>query len=288
MPLDKDFDRMSPIGLGCARIGSFNNPRPLVESRRLIVGALDLGVTTIDTSDIYGQGDSEIQIGKALAGRRDQAFIVTKTGRRFSARMRLLRPLKPLVRPLLAARGRRTGTGTAGNRVTRHRESEMTMDWTPAAMVQGLEASLRRLRSDYVDGFLLHSPDASIAADSEVARTLCLLRQQGKVRHFGVSCDDRETFDAALTMPGISLVQLPWDVVVGFDNAMVELLRSRGIAVMAREIIRLQPALSPVQAVREASAHPAVRSTLVGTTRLDHLECLVSVLARVPGSQVPA
>ncbi|MBH0113963.1 aldo/keto reductase [Novosphingobium sp. YJ-S2-02] len=286
--MDKDLDRMSPIALGCARIGSFNNPRPLVESRRLIVGALDLGVTTIDTSDIYGQGDSEIQIGKALAGRRDQAFIVTKTGRRFSARMRLLRPLKPFVRPLLAARGRRTGKATAGNRVTRHRESELTMDWTPAAMVQGLEASLRRLRSDYVDGFLLHSPDAGVAADPEVARSLCGLRQQGKVRHFGVSCDDRENFEAALTMPGISLVQLPWDVVFGFDNAMIELLRSRGIAVMAREIIRLQPALSPAQAVLAASAHPAVRSTLVGTTRLDHLESLVSALARVPGSQVPA
>ena len=288
MPLDKDLDRMSPIALGCARIGSFNNPRPLDESRRLIVGALDLGVTTIDTSDIYGQGDSEIQIGKALAGRREQAFIVTKTGRRFSARMRLLRPLKPLVRPLLAARGRRARTATTDNRVTRHRENEMTMDWTPAAMVEGLEASLRRLRSEYVDGFLLHSPDASVAADPEVARTLCVLREQGKVRHFGVSCDDRETFEAALAMPGISLVQLPWDVVAGLDDGMVERLGSCGIAVMAREIIRLQPELSPVRAMFAACAHPAVRAALVGTTRLDHLEGLVSALAQVPGPQVIA
>ncbi len=85
-----DEPKLSRLGLGASRMGSFGNPQPLGDSTRLVRGALDLGVTTIDTANIYGQGDSERAIGRALVGARDRAFIVTKGGRLFSGRARAL------------------------------------------------------------------------------------------------------------------------------------------------------------------------------------------------------
>src|ERR1700754_2140628 len=66
------------LGLGCSRIGSLGNPSPMHEIRALLERSLDLGVNLFDTADIYGQGDSEREIGRLLAGRRDRAFVVTK------------------------------------------------------------------------------------------------------------------------------------------------------------------------------------------------------------------
>lgn len=272
---------LAAVGLGCARIGSFNNPRSPAESRALIARALEIGITTLDTSNIYGQGDSERAIGAALRGRRDQAFIITKTGRGFSAKMRLLRPLKPVLRPLLAARKARAvggATPTPGNAVTARREQEMRFDWSPAAFAPSLEASLRRLATDRVDGFLLHSPPPAIGRDGDVAQALAALKAAGKVRHFGVSCDDHAGLDAALTMPGLTLLQLPWDVIVAIDPDAADAIRSRGILVLAREVIRLQPMLTAVDAVRAAATHPLVASALVGTTSRAHLDALAAAL----------
>ncbi|PEQ13716.1 hypothetical protein B2G71_05190 [Novosphingobium sp. PC22D] len=275
---------LSPLGLGCSRIGSFNNPQSLGESRALIEAALDMGVTTLDTANIYGQGDSEKQIGRAVSGRRDKAFIVTKAGRGFSTKMRVLAPLKPLIKPALAARKRRSGPPES-NAVSSRREDALRMDWSPHSLARSLDGSLARLGTDHVDGFLLHSPPAGIARDAGVAQALAELKAQGKVRHFGVSCDDRECFEAAMSMPGITLVQLPWTIVAGLRDQEVLHLAERGIAVMAREIVRMQPALKPLDAVRSAISHPAVGCTLVGTTSRKHLEALAELTVRQPETE---
>lgn len=270
---------VSRLGLGCARVGSFNNPQSLKESRALISHALDIGVTVLDTSNIYGQGDSESQIGLALRHRRDKAFIVTKTGRGFSSKMMMLRPFKPLLRPLLAARTKKPAQGaSAGSVVTAQREQQMRFDWNPASFAPSLDASLRRLRTDRVDGFLLHSPDAAVAADPTVAEALAALKQAGKLIHFGVSCDDRSCLDAALTMPGLSLLQLPWDVITGLEDSVIELIRSAGIIVLAREVLRFQPGVQATVAVETAVHHIAVDSVLVGTTSRAHLDALAGSL----------
>jgi aryl-alcohol dehydrogenase-like predicted oxidoreductase len=80
---------ISRIGFGCGRIGSLGNPASPAQSQRLIELALDLGITLFDTANIYGQGDSERILGRALRGKRDRAFVVTKVGQHFSAKMRL-------------------------------------------------------------------------------------------------------------------------------------------------------------------------------------------------------
>jgi len=276
------------LGLGASRIGSFNNPQPMAAARSLIRAAIDMGVTLVDTSNIYGQGDSETQIGRAIEGRRDAAFIVTKTGKGFSAKMRMLRPIKPLVRPLLAARRRAAkggpGGGSPGNggsattstsAVTARRENEMRQDWRPTSFAPSLEASLKRLKTDRVDGFLLHSPSADVVSRPDVGEALVKLQREGKLREFGVSCDDMACFRASLTMAGLTLLQLPWDVIVALSDDDAALLRDRGIRVLAREVIRQQPGVPPIDAARRAVAHPVVDTVLVGTTSEVHLRALV-------------
>ena len=140
------------LGLGCSRIGSLGNPVPMRDMRRLLERSLELGVSLFDTADIYGQGDSEREIGRLLAGRRDQAFVVTKCGKKFSRKMRLMRSLKPMLKPLLGEpAGARDGGGQRG------------ANWRgffARSFVSALNASLRRLGNDHVDALLLHSPPA--------------------------------------------------------------------------------------------------------------------------------
>jgi aryl-alcohol dehydrogenase-like predicted oxidoreductase len=258
------------LGLGGSGFGSFANPASAAESERLVRTALDLGVTVLDTASIYGQGDSERIIGRAIAGRRDAAFIVTKGGQTFSARYRLLRTAKPLVRAILARRG------DPGNVVTAHRSRAMHADWRPRAMVASLDASLKRLRTDRVEAFLLHSPPAHVAADPELALALVAARAGGKALRIGVSCDDLATLDAALDQPGYDVLELPWTVLTALGTR-ADTIRKRGHLVLAREVVTRQPGLIPAQAVARALAHPSVDCTIVGTGKPEHLRALAAI-----------
>jgi len=265
---------LSPVGLGCSRIGSFNNAVPTPVIRELLAQALDLGVNVLDTADVYGQGDSEREVGRAVVGRRDDAFIVTKVGKRFSARMRLLRPLKPLIRPLLVA------SGKSGAAITARRGANLAGDFDPRRLVRAVDDSLRRLDVETVDGLLLHSPPAAAVRDPAVRQLLASLRQAGKVRHYGVSCDDIEALEAAAEIDGLSLLQLPLDLLDEASRAgLTAKIVGRGIAVFAREVIRLSPALSPSEAVARASRRPEVTSCIVGTSNSTHLRAAVAAAA---------
>ena len=267
---------LSRIGLGASRIGSFNNPQSLRDSIGLIRAAMEIGVTTIDTANIYGQGDSESTIGTALAGPlRNDAFIITKGGRHFSAAARALRWAKPLLRPLLGARG-------GGEAVTARRSDHLRADWRPHALKAGLADSLRRLRTDHVDGFLLHSPPGSLLTHSATAQeldaALAHLRDRGMARYVGVSCDDAASLAAALALPSITLLEIPADLM---DRAMrhAEAISARGIIVVAREVIRLRAQRAPAAAIRAAVDQPLVACVLVGTTNREHLRDAVNAVA---------
>ncbi len=261
---------LSRLGVGCSRIGSFNNAAPLAEIRETLALALDLGVTVFDTADIYGQGDSERELGRVLRGRRDQAFVVTKAGKLFSAKMRLMAPLKPLLRPLLHA-------AKAGGAVTARREGAMAEDFTPSRLAGALEASLRRLGSDHVDGFLLHSPPASALAAPGLGEALAALKTAGKARHVGVSCDDAAALDAALRLPVLDLLELPVDLIAATaGEAAGRSIAARGVRVLAREAIRLAPGMRPPEAVALAAQLPGVDCVVVGVSRRDRLRELVA------------
>ena len=217
----------------------------------------------------------EREIGRALKGRRDEAFVVTKFGKTFSAKMRLVRPFKPLIKPLLALRG-----SDGGGAVTARRDAVMREDFSAAHLRAAFDASLRRLGMDHVDAILLHGPQVAIYADPELADLLLTLRRQGKARHFGASCDHWDEIPAALALPHVSILQLPYDLIERAGaGELGRIIAQRGIAVMAREVIRLQPAVLPVAAFAAAAAREDVATVVAGTGRLDHLAELASVCA---------
>ena len=83
--LGENGPQVSEIGLGCMGMSMAYGTMDDEESIATIHAALDAGVTLLDSSDMYGAGANETLIGKALAGRRDDAFLVTKFGNRRGA-----------------------------------------------------------------------------------------------------------------------------------------------------------------------------------------------------------
>jgi len=262
------------LGLGCARIGSFNNPSSFGESIALIREAMALGVTLLDTANIYGQGDSERAIGRAVKGARDAAVIVTKGGMTFSAKMRLIRPLKPLLRAIMARR-------EMSNAVTANRAGQIRAEWSADSLVASLDGSLRRLGTDRVDAFLLHSPSAEIIARPETAEALSRIRASGRAVRVGVACDDNASLDAALALETVQVLELPWDVLAEIDGTRrAAAIAARGIAVIAREVLRFQPDVAPAEAFARARAHPLVATTLIGSRRIERVRALAAVELR--------
>src|SRR5579884_2285302 len=132
--------KVSVVGLGANNFGGRTDEDRSIE---VIHRALDQGVTTIDTADVYSQGRSEEIIGKALKGQRHRAELLTKV------------------------RGR-MGDGPNDQGLSRKH------------IVAGCEASLRRLQTDYIDLYQVHSWDADTPLE-ETLRALDDLVQDGKV-----------------------------------------------------------------------------------------------------------
>ena len=147
--------RVPVLGLGT---GTFGGKGPIFsawgntgveEARRLVDICLEAGVTLFDTADVYSDGRSEEILGAALAGRRERAIVSTKIGLR-----------------------RGPGENDAG--VSRHQ------------LVRGVEGSLRRLGTDYIDLLQVHQFDAMTPVESVMSALDDLVRA-GKVRYIGAS-----------------------------------------------------------------------------------------------------
>ncbi|AWZ06636.1 MULTISPECIES: aldo/keto reductase [unclassified Streptomyces] len=151
LPLGSSGLQVSAIGLGCNNFGGRLDARA---TRAVVDAALDAGITLLDTADIYGGGGgSETHLGEVLKGRRDQVVLATKFG----------------------YDGVDMGYGpAAGSRGGR------------AYIRRAVEESLRRLQTDRIDLYQLHSPDGSVP----IAETLAALTElvtEGKVRYVGHS-----------------------------------------------------------------------------------------------------
>jgi aryl-alcohol dehydrogenase-like predicted oxidoreductase len=141
--------RVSTLTLGAMMLGGWGNPDES-ESIRIVDRALDAGINVIDTADVYGQGDSERIVGKALRGeRRQRVFLATKVNH-----------------PM----------GEGGNRQGNSRR------W----IVHEVEESLRRLQTDWIDLYQIHRPDPSCDIDETLGALTDLVRA-GKVRYLGSS-----------------------------------------------------------------------------------------------------
>ncbi|MCI0362992.1 MAG: aldo/keto reductase [Phycisphaerales bacterium] len=171
---------VSALGFGCAPIGSRSGR---LQSSRALKKAFDRGINFFDTADMYGVGGSEQALGRVFGGVRDQVVISTKCGYRFSSRLKSLRWVKPLIRPLVQ---RLSGVkSTAGRFIA----SQTSQSFEPDYVEQCVHNSLSRLRTDYIDLFFLHDPPSAIAERSDTFAKLQSLKDAGKIRHYGISCD---------------------------------------------------------------------------------------------------
>lgn len=223
--------RVSEIGLGCARIGGIfqQDPRGFAN---LLASAYDSGIRFFDTADIYSQGESETLVGKAFRGRRGDVVIATKAGYVLPARRHLIARIKPLARPIIKLLGLRRDRLPAAVRGT------ITQDFSPSYLKRALEASLRRLRTDYVDLLQLHSPPREVIEQGEFVGALEDLKRAGKIRYYGLSCDTTDAAEAALRVAGSSSLQ----VVVNLlepkaAETVLPQASARGVGVIARECL---------------------------------------------------
>jgi aryl-alcohol dehydrogenase-like predicted oxidoreductase len=223
--------RVSTVGLGCARIGGIfqRDPKAFVN---LLAAARDRGINFFDTADMYSQGESETLIGIAFRRRRDQIVIATKAGYCLPAQRRIIARLKPFARPLIRLlRIRR-------DRLPSAVRGALAQDFSPLYLRRAVEASLRRLRTDYIDVLQLHSPPADIVRSGEWVDALEGLKRAGKIRFYGVSCDTLDAARAALDFSGVSSLQLVVNLFErGAAEAIVPRARAQGAAVIARECL---------------------------------------------------
>ncbi len=153
--------RVSPLCLGAMMFGKVGNPDH-DDGIRIIHRALDSGINFIDTADTYSQGESEEIVGKALAdGRRANAILATKVHNKM---------------------------GPDGN------EQGTSRRW----IIQEVENSLRRLKTDWIDLYQIHRPNPETEIE-ETLRALDQLVRQGKVRYIGSS-----------TFPASQIVEAQW------------------------------------------------------------------------------
>ena len=225
---------VSEIGFGGSRIGGvFADKHGSKEALNVLRQALDSGITFYDTANIYAQGESESLIGTAFRGRREQVILATKGGYCLPARRNLMKRIKPLVRPIVRALGLKRAKLPAGI------SGALSQDFSPSHLTKALEASLKRLQTDYVDLYQLHSPGATFlqsGAFGDALQTLEKLKGQGKLRFYGVATEVPEEAPFCLSAPGISSVQLGFGVLdlEGLDQGTLATAAARGLGIIAR------------------------------------------------------
>lgn len=229
---------VSAIGLGTVKLGRnaglsvapFAIPGARA-ARALLDRASELGVKLLDTAPAYG--DSEERLGRLLDGARERWVLCTKAGESFD--------------------GRRS----------RH-------DFTSEAIRGSVEASLRRLRTDYLDIVLIHSDgrDVEILRHSDALDTLDALKQAGKIRASGFSHKTEEGGRLALPRCDVLMSALSFT-----DRRQIDVVRDageRGVGVLVKKA--LDSGRAPPESLRYVAGRPGVSSVVVGTVDPAHLE----------------
>jgi aryl-alcohol dehydrogenase-like predicted oxidoreductase len=177
VPLGTQGLVVSRQGLGCMGMSEFYGEGDDAESIATIHRALDLGVTFLDTSDVYGPHTNEELVGKAIAGRRDEVQLATKFG---------------IVRDPASPRSR-------------------GQDGRPEYVREAIEGSLRRLGVDHVDLYYLHRVDPDTPIEETVG-AMGELVTEGKVRFLGLSEAAPETIRRAHATFPITALQTEYSI----------------------------------------------------------------------------
>ena len=175
--LGRSGPEVSAIGLGCMGMAAFyGQASDEAQATAVIHRALDLGITLFDTAEMYGPHTNEIQVGKALADRRDKAFVATKFGIGYNAE-----------------------------------RTALTVDGSPANVRRAIEGSLKRLNMDHVDLYYLHRVDPNTPIEETVG-AMGELVKEGKVRFLGLSEAAPETIRKAHATHPITALQTEYSL----------------------------------------------------------------------------
>lgn len=194
---------VSEIGFGCWGIGGLSKgatsygPMDDAVSKKALRTACDLGITFFDTSNLYGYGHSETLLGDVFALCRNKILLASKVG---------------------------------------FIEHKGPQDFSPEYLRESLEGSLKRLRTDYLDLYQLHSPDiGEVEKKPEIMLCLQSLKKEGKIRAFGISVRSPDDGLKAIQL-GFPCIQVNLNMVDqrAGENGLLTSAAEKHIGIIAR------------------------------------------------------
>ncbi|MGY1830010.1 aldo/keto reductase [Geodermatophilus sp. SYSU D01180] len=194
--LGRDGLVVSALGLGCMGMSQMYGAADRDESIATVHRALDLGITFLDTSDVYGDGHNEELVGEAIRHRRDEVQLATK----FSLR--------------------------------RNDRGGMDIDGRPENVRACAEASLRRLGVDVIDLYYQHRVDPRVPIEDTVG-AMAELVQQGEVRYLGLSEASAASVRRAVAVHPIAALQSEWSLWTrDLETEVLGVAREAGIGIV--------------------------------------------------------